>query len=170
MGEGASRICVCVLAMARAVLKKAFNDDVASLVLEHKAAMVIQSFFRRSQYFVLIESDAGESCFPNGELTMRHALHAEHERSKFEYDLKYHHRFLRRCERHKPLKTVLSAMMHIVIREKASYLRRSRKARLRPYYFKVTLKKTSRYGPLEQHRRGLPIVTVTDKTAFKFLS
>lgn len=150
----------------RAVLKEAFNDDVASLVLEHKAAMVIQSFFRRSQYFVLIESDAGESCFPSGELTMRHALHAEQRRSEFEYNLKYHHRYLRRCERHKPLKTVLSAMMHIVIREKASYLRRSRKARLRPYYFKVTLKKASRYGPLEQHRRGLPIVTVTEKTVF----
>ena len=155
---------------ARAALAQGpLTTAAAGLVLQHRAAAVIQSFFRRSQYFVMIENDLGEhrvSWYPQPSVTVRNPLRSEQKRSDVAAEYANYHRtiFTRHFHRSKPLGLVLKGMMRAIITEKASYVKRCKKKRLRPFFFRVTLKKASRYGSLEFDRRGLPIVVVTQDT------
>ena len=150
-----------------ALVQGSLTADVAELVLWHRAASVIQSFFRRSQYFVMIESDCDVKWYPQPWVTVRNPLRKEQRRSDVACVTVNYTRthFTRHFHRSKPLSLVLKAMMRSVVTEKAEYVRRYKKARKRPYFFRVTLKKASRYGPAEFDRTGLPIVVVTQDTA-----
>lgn len=139
----------------------------AELVLQHRAAAVIQSFFRRSQYFVMIENDCGcVSWYPLPRVTARNPLRSEQKRSDIAGESVNYNRthFTRHFHRSKPLRLVLKGMMRAIITEKADYVKRCKKKRLRPYFFRVTLKKASRYGSFEFARTGLPITVVTQDT------
>lgn len=151
----------------RAVLMQgSLTTDVAELVLQHRAAAVIQSFFRHSQYFVMIENDCYVSWYPQPRVTVRNPLRSEHKRSDVACETVNYNRthFTRHFHRSKPLRVALKGMMRAIIREKAEYVKRCKKKRIRPYFFRVTLKKASRYGPEEYARTGLPIAVVTQDT------
>jgi hypothetical protein len=149
-----------------ALVQGSLTTDVAELVLWHRAAKVIQSFFRRSQYFVMIENDCDVKWYPQPRVTVRNPLRKEQRRSDVTCVTVNYTRthFTRHFHRSKPLSLVLEGMMRSVVTEKAEYVKRSKKKRKRPYFFRITLKKASRYGPAEFDRTGLPIVVVTQDT------
>ena len=130
-------------------------EDIKDMVMEHRAAMIIQSFFRRSQYYLTINCDNSLYEWPMEHFHCKYDRHKEHGKSEFVQ------RFGSRCRllsgRCKPLNLVLKRMMIVCVDEKADYVIRSKKKRKRPYHFNVTLMKKSRF-------RDLPIITVNEET------
>jgi len=138
--------------------------DCVEIVKQHKAAIVIQLFFKRSMYRVVWRVLNGKkltrlhSCgeLPSTGIDMKHPRSIMHRSGRFTQHTyaSYSHPVLHRNieKRYKPLKISLKLMMNILVHHK-----RYKKSKMG---FEVTLVKRCRFGEL-------PIIRVTHDTVFK---
>ena len=125
-----------------ALMECGCDVDTADLILRQKAALTIQSFYRRSIWCVLVESD---------DLN----YHRGH------YGLYLPFQGSNKKKRYKPLGIALQLMMHsILIEQKALNKRTGVYKKRKNLYFKVTLMRSTKcFG-------DIPIISVTDTTIF----
>lgn len=136
--------------------------EITDEVLKHEAAKKIQSFFRRSVYYVEVETDQdGRETYPERQVwkpTWK-PRHAEHGSGQFE-TFRQRRTLKFRC---KPLKMMLQEMMKQILECKKLYHTPMRKKR-ENRYFKISLirrfKKHGRAGEVT-------MITVTHDTVFR---
>ena len=152
--------------MTEAVLLDAgMPKDAAGIVLKHKAAITLQSFFRRSQWCVEYETEHSITKWPLKRICRPgtngwHPVNDLHGSANFTQEpFPFFNRVL--PYRYKPLGIALKAMMVLILHGKTSLRERSLQYKKRKNLsFKVTLKyRTKHFG-------DIPIISVTHETVF----
>ena len=134
-------------------------SDMKDLVHQHRAAMVIQRFFRNSLYYVQTVDNYNNDVWPYPCAgRMKHPRHDEHRSGKFTQE-RMHRHLSNRC---KPLHLCLTRMMREVLGEKKYMVNMKRRnPKRKNLYFKVMLMR--RFKALGE---CVPIIVVTHETKF----
>ena len=134
-------------------------SDMKDLVHQHRAAMVIQRFFRNSLYYVETVDNDSNHVWPYPYAgRMKHPRHHEHRSGKFTQE-RMHRHLSNRC---KPLHLCLTRMMREVLGEKKYMVNMKRRnPKRKNLHFKVMLMR--RFKALGE---GVPIIVVTHETKF----
>jgi hypothetical protein len=124
-------------------LRDRLNGDCARLVAQHKAALVIQSFFRRSQYKVGVEFNhlsLGSYRWPRMDFRVKHGVHPQHGKAKFFTDRVSPTNAVRSLShRYKPLGLALKAMMRMILEERRGCREAKKRKKRKNIFVRVTL-------------------------------
>ena len=164
----------CVRLKQSAMTKRALDnwglpEEISEDVIKQRAALTIQSFFRRSIYRIKVESDYyTDFYYPANEIARPayirtgatwHPAHEEHGVINFVAST-YAHRRLN--HRYKPLGIVLKCMMQkLVYHQQWLHKRKERYKKRKNFYFKLTLMKRTKYFGDEA------LISVTNESHFR---